>query len=167
MTISNQKIDPWWDNKKLSEMSRDEWESLCDHCGKCCLIKLEDEEDGQVYYTDVVCDLFQNENCHCGDYWNRETLVPSCIRLTQDNLDSIHWMPPSCAYRRIQDEQGLPEWHHLVSGDKKTIHTAGQSVKNRTIFEKEIVNEQDYEEHVVEWPLIEKNAKNKQEINQS
>jgi len=159
--LNNKKSKNWWDNKKLSELSRDEWESLCDHCGKCCLIKLEDQEDGQVYYTDVVCDLFQNDNCHCGDYWNRETLVPTCIRLTQDNLDDINWMPPSCAYRSIQDEQGLPEWHHLVSGDKKSIHRAGYSVKDRTIFEKEIVNEEDFEEHVVEWPLIEENAKHK------
>ncbi|HFC91290.1 MAG TPA: YcgN family cysteine cluster protein [Leucothrix mucor] len=140
-------------------MSRDEWESLCDHCGKCCLIKLEDEEDGQVYYTDIVCDLFQNKDCHCGDYWNRETLVPTCIRLTQDNLDDISWMPPSCAYRSIQDQQGLPEWHHLVSGDKKSIHRAGHSVKGRTIFEKEIIGEEEYEEHIVEWPLIEENVR--------
>lgn len=167
MTISNQESSPWWENKKLSEISRDEWESLCDHCGKCCLIKLEDEEDGQVYYTNVICDLFKNENCHCSDYWNREALVPTCIRLTQDNLEHINWMPPSCAYRRIQDEQGLPDWHHLVSGDKNTIHKVGKSVKNRTIFEKEIINEQDYEEHVVEWPLIEKSAKHKQKASQS
>ena len=145
----------WWESTSLADMTREQWESLCDHCGKCCLIKLEDEDDGQVYYTDVVCDLFQDEDCHCSDYWNRETLVPTCVRLTQDNLDTINWMPPSCAYRSIQDEQGLPEWHHLVSGNKATIHQQGQSVKGRTIFEKEIKHADDYQEHVVEWPLVE------------
>ena len=145
----------WWDTTSLTNMTREQWESLCDHCGKCCLIKLEDEDDGQVYYTDVVCDLFKNDDCHCSDYWNRETLVPACIRLTQDNLDGINWMPPSCAYRRIRDEQGLPEWHHLVTGDKASIHQQAQSVKDRTVFEKEIKHTDDYEEHVVEWPLVE------------
>jgi len=145
----------WWESTSLADMTREQWESLCDHCGKCCLIKLEDEDDGQVYYTDVVCDLFQDKDCHCSDYWNRETLVPTCVRLTQDNLDTINWMPPSCAYRSIQDEQGLPEWHHLVSGNKATIHQQGQSVKGRTIFEKEIKHADDYQEHVVEWPLVE------------
>jgi uncharacterized cysteine cluster protein YcgN (CxxCxxCC family) len=151
------KQNHWWENTKLADMSREQWESLCDHCGKCCLIKLEDEEDGQVYYTDVICDLFQDENCHCGDYWNRETRVPTCIRLTQDNLEQINWMPPSCAYRRIQDQQGLPEWHHLITGDKNVIHSVGCSVKGKTIFEKQIHNEYEFEEHIVEWPIREKN----------
>lgn len=150
----------WWNTIPLTEMSRGQWESVCDHCGKCCLIKLEDEADGQVYYTDIVCDLFNNEDCHCNDYWNRETLVPSCIRLTQNNLDQIHWMPPSCAYRRLQDQQGLPQWHHLISNDKKTIHHQGYSVKDKTIFEKTIKHNEDFEEHVVEWPLIEEKNKN-------
>jgi len=149
--------NPWWENTKLTDMSREQWESLCDHCGKCCLIKLEDETNGHVYYTDVICDLFQDENCHCSDYWNRETRVPTCIRLTQHNLDQISWMPPSCAYRRIRDKQGLPSWHHLITGDKNSIHTSGYSVKGKTIFEKEIKNEYQFEEHIVEWPIIEKN----------
>jgi len=154
--MKNKQSSHWWDTKNLADMSYSEWESLCDHCGKCCLIKLEDEEDGQVYYTDVICDLFKDEDCHCGDYWHREVLVPGCIRLTQDNLECIHWMPPSCAYRRIRDQQGLASWHHLVSGDKNTIHNTGNSVKGKTIFEKEIKHEQDLEKHIVKWPLIEK-----------
>lgn len=155
--MSSTEKNNWWDTIKLSEMSRDQWEQLCDHCGKCCLVKLEDEEDGQVYYTDIVCDLFIDADCHCSDYWNREVRVPTCIRLTQDNLDQINWMPPSCAYRRIQDEQGLPQWHHLISGSKDKIHEVGQSVKGKTVFEKNIKNKADYEEHVVEWPLIDAN----------
>ena len=143
----------FWKEKTLTEMSREEWESLCDHCGKCCLTKLEDEDDiGSVYYTNIVCDLLDERDGSCTDYWNRETLVPTCLRLTQDNLDQIGWLPPSCAYRRIMEGRGLAKWHHLVSGDKNTIHEMGHSVLGRVVFEKEI-NEDDLEEHIVTWPL--------------
>lgn len=150
---------PFWKTKNLSEMTRDEWESLCDHCGKCCLIKLQDE-DGEnddalsVYYTNIVCDLFDMQTGHCNDYQNRETLVPSCLRLTQDNLDEIEWLPLSCAYRRIMEGRGLADWHHLISGDKNTIHQTGNSVLGRVVFEKN-VDEEQLEEHIVEWPLNE------------
>jgi uncharacterized cysteine cluster protein YcgN (CxxCxxCC family) len=162
---------PFWDEKSLTKMNRKEWESLCDHCGKCCLMKLQDVsedeqaeakvEDNQdpyaVFYTNIVCDLFNPKDASCTDYWNRETRVPTCLRLTQDNLEQIDWMPPSCAYRRILEGQGLADWHHLVSGDKNTIHQTGNSVLGKVTFEKEINPENDdeypYEEHIVEWPL--------------
>jgi len=148
---------PFWKTKKLTEMTRKEWESLCDHCGKCCLIKLADEDEAEdeaqsVYYTNIVCDLFDMQTGHCTDYQNRETLVPTCLRLTQDNLDQIEWLPLSCAYRRIMEGRGLADWHHLVSGDKKTIHQTGNSVLEKVVFEKDI-NEEELEEHIVEWPL--------------
>ncbi len=144
---------PFWKEKSLTEMSREEWESLCDHCGKCCLTKLEDEDDiGSIYYTNIVCDLFDEKDGSCTDYWNRETLVPTCLRLTQDNLDQIEWLPPSCAYRRIMEGRGLAKWHHLISGDKNTIHETSNSVLGRVVFEKE-VNEEELEEHIVTWPL--------------
>jgi uncharacterized cysteine cluster protein YcgN (CxxCxxCC family) len=145
---------PFWEEKSLTEMSRDEWESLCDHCGKCCLLKLEDEDDeaGSVYYTNIVCNLFNLNDGHCTDYQNREELVPSCIRLTQDNLDNIAWLPPSCAYRSVMEGRGLHDWHHLISGDKNTIHKTGNSVLGKVIFEKD-VDEDQIEEYIVEWPL--------------
>ena len=137
-------------------MTREEWESLCDHCGKCCLMKLEDasEEDAarSVYYTDIVCDLFNQKDGSCTDYWNREELVPTCLRLTQENLDQIEWLPPSCAYRRIMEGRGLASWHHLISGDKNTIHKTGHSVLGKTVFEKDVDGDE-LEEHIVEWPL--------------
>lgn len=143
----------FWDEKTLAEMSRDEWESICDHCGKCCLMKLQDEDEAQsVYFTDIVCDLFNLNDGSCTDYWNREVLVPTCIRLTQDNLDQIEWLPPSCSYRSVMEGRGLPAWHHLVSGSKKTIHEAGHSVLGKVVFEKD-ANEEELEEHIVEWPL--------------
>ncbi len=143
---------PFWDEKSLTEISREEWESLCDHCGKCCLLKLEDENDSSVYYTHIICNLFDVKVGGCTDYWNREVLVPTCLRLTQDNLEQIEWMPPSCAYRRIMEGRGLAKWHHLVSGDKNTIHETGNSVLGRVIFEKD-VDEETLEEHIVTWPL--------------
>ncbi|HIP94826.1 MAG TPA: YcgN family cysteine cluster protein [Leucothrix sp.] len=147
----------FWKTKSLIEMSREEWESLCDHCGKCCLIKLQDSNDENdealsVYYTNIVCNLFDMQTGHCSDYQNRETLVPTCLRLTQDNLEQIEWLPPSCAYRCIMEGRGLADWHHLVSGDKNTIHQTGNSVLRKIVFEKDTEEEQ-LEEHIVEWPL--------------
>jgi uncharacterized cysteine cluster protein YcgN (CxxCxxCC family) len=152
---------PFWKTKPLTKMSHEEWESLCDHCGKCCLLKLQDDEadaiePDTVYYTNIVCNLFDKQSGHCTDYSNRETRVPTCLRLTQQNLDHINWLPPSCAYRRIMEGQGLPDWHHLVSGDKNTIHETGHSVLGKVIFEKDVDEDalnNDYEEHIVEWPL--------------
>lgn len=164
---------PFWTEKPLSRMSREEWESLCDHCGKCCLLKLQDEDETSeveyededsvsqthntpvehtVYYTDIVCDLFDQQSGHCTDYWNRETRVPGCLRLTRKNLDKINWLPPSCAYRRIMEGRGLPDWHHLVSGDKRKIHETGHSVQGKVVYEKDI-DQNDVEEHIVTWPL--------------
>lgn len=152
----------FWEQKPLGEMNREEWESLCDHCGKCCLLKLQDEDSasddaGSVYYTNIVCDLFYQNSGHCSDYYNRETLVPSCLRLTPDNLEAIAWMPLSCAYRRIMEGRGLADWHHLVSGDKQTIHTTGNSVLGKVVQEKQLKQTNDseihYEEYIVQWPL--------------
>jgi len=150
----NSDVKPFWQTKSLTEMHRDEWESLCDHCGKCCLLKLQDAEDDEesVYYTNVVCNLFDKDDGHCTDYWNRETLVPSCLRLTQDNLSSLEWMPPSCSYRRIMEGRGLASWHHLITGDKNTIHEKNKSVLGKVVFEKD-VNDEELEEHIVTWPL--------------
>jgi uncharacterized cysteine cluster protein YcgN (CxxCxxCC family) len=143
----------FWEEKSLTEMSRDEWESLCDHCGKCCLIKLEDEDEARsVYYTNIVCDLFNQSDASCTDYWHREERVPSCLRLTQDNLEQLEWMPPNCAYRRVMEGRGLADWHHLISGDKNTIHQTGNSVLGKVVFENQ-VDEEQLEEHIVEWPL--------------
>ena len=145
---------PFWEEKSLAEMSREEWESLCDHCGKCCLLKLEDEDDeaGSVYYTNIVCHLFNHDDGHCTDYSNREQRVPTCLRLTQDNLDDIAWLPPSCSYRSVMEGRGLEDWHHLISGDKNTIHETGNSVLGKVVSEKD-VDEDEIEEYIVEWPL--------------
>ncbi|MEE9352028.1 MAG: YcgN family cysteine cluster protein [Thiotrichaceae bacterium] len=145
--------DAWWDKKRLGELSQDEWEQLCDHCGKCCLLKLEDEDSGDVYYTDVACKLMNASDCTCSQYSEREKLVPDCLKLTKENLEQISWMPLSCAYRRIMEGRGLPGWHHLVCGDKEEIHRQGCSVVGKFIYEGD-VNDENIEERIVEWPLL-------------
>lgn len=123
---------PFWKRKTLHEMSHEEWESLCDGCGKCCLIGLEDEDTGQIYLTDVACKLFDGARCQCSDYANRQAKVPDCVQLTPDNVPTLAWLPKTCAYRLVSEGRDLYPWHHLVSGDPEAIHRANVSVRGKT-----------------------------------
>jgi len=151
-TAHKQPSSAWWEHKSLHEMNQDEWEQLCDHCGKCCLHKLEDMDDSTVYYTKIACRLMDAKSCHCTDYANRQTLVPDCVKLSINNLATIDWMPPSCSYRLLKEGQTLPAWHHLRTGDKQSVHQAQASVVGRFIYETTI-NPDDLEDYIVEWPL--------------
>ena len=126
---------PFWQTKRLEEMSEAEWESLCDGCGRCCLHKLRDEETEALSFTNVACRLLDLHQCSCSDYPRRQAQVPDCVSLSPDALDEIDWLPPSCAYRRIQEGRGLAWWHPLVSGDPETVHQAGVSVRGRAVSE--------------------------------
>lgn len=141
----------FWDEKSLDEMTTVEWEALCDGCGRCCLMKLEDEDTGEIYNSDVRCRLLNGDNCRCSDYPNRQALVKDCIKLTPENVGTIDWIPKSCAYRRLAEGRGLAWWHPLISGDPETVITAGVSVKGRTVAESE-VKPGTWEEHLAEWP---------------
>ena len=134
---------PFWQTKRLEQMTREEWESLCDGCGLCCLIRFEDEDTGDVFPTRVHCKLFDGQACACTDYVNRKQHVPDCIKLTPWNIEALGWMPLSCAYRRIHEGRGLANWHHLVSGDRETVHTAGVSIRGQTINELELDRPED------------------------
>lgn len=145
---------PFWKAKKLKQMSFDEWESLCDGCGRCCLHKLEDEETEDVYYTSVACQLLDTHSCQCRDYENRKTLVPECTKLTIADIPHFHWLPATCAYRLISEGKELPQWHPLVSGSKESVHAAGISVRRYARSELSIPAE-DWEDYII--PLTEIN----------
>lgn len=162
-----QSNTPFWQTKSLKEMTRPEWESLCDGCAKCCLHKLI-EDDGvdeeavdtdfindneELHYTNVACQYLNDKKCECTVYTKRTQLVPSCVQLTQDNLDQVFYMPTSCSYRRLAEGRGLPSWHPLLNkGKKSAMHKAGMSVRGKVIFD-DMVTEEQYEDFIVVWPL--------------
>ena len=134
---------PYWETKTLRQMTVAEWESLCDGCGLCCLIRFEDEDTGEIIPTRVACRLFDGDRCRCTDYANRKTHVPDCIKLTPYNIDDLMWMPKSCAYRRLHEGKGLPSWHPLITGDPESVHKAGVSVRGQTISEASLPDPED------------------------
>ncbi len=130
MTEQDKTSKEFWKEKRLSQMSHDEWESLCDGCGRCCLHKLEDEDDGQIYYTRAACSLLDVSSCRCKDYGNRETLMPDCIQLSVEKAEYFNWLPETCAYRLLAEGEPLPEWHPLITGDPDSVIRAGISVRD-------------------------------------
>lgn len=135
-------------------MTAAEWESLCDGCGRCCVIKLEDAETGQIDDTDVACKLFDSQMCRCQDYANRQVRVPDCVKLSPDTAASISWMPKTCAYRLLAEGRPLYWWHPLVSGDPESVHEAGISVRDQVVDERKVADAE-LEDHIVFWPLPE------------
>lgn len=140
--------DEFWKSKELTEMSPQEWESLCDGCGKCCLEKIQWEGTNDIDYTDVACKLLDIETCQCSNYPERDKHVSNCVRLDANNIEGLFWMPKTCAYRLLAEGKDLPYWHPLVTGDKNSIHSVGQSVRDRAIAEKDAG---DLEDHIVYW----------------
>lgn len=140
---------PFWKRKTLAEMTREEWESLCDGCARCCLAKLEDEDTGEIAYTNVACRLLDHESCRCTKYAQRSRFVPDCITLTPENVGQLRWMPSTCAYRLLTEGKDLPDWHPLVSGTPESVHWAGISVRGRIVSERKAI---DLEDYIVTWP---------------
>jgi len=140
----------FWKTRKLNEMTTEEWESLCDNCGKCCLHKLEDEDTGQIVYTSVACRLIDLNNCRCTRYSERTRLVPECIELKHYNFVELHWLPSTCAYRLINDGNELPAWHPLMTGSSESIKDACISISSYAIKESDVFDE-DLEDFVLDW----------------
>jgi uncharacterized cysteine cluster protein YcgN (CxxCxxCC family) len=140
----------FWETKNLIDMNENEWESLCDKCGKCCVIKLEDFDTQEVHYTNVSCKLLCEKSASCKDYENRKSIVPDCIILSPDNLKDLKWMPETCAYKLLNEGKNLPYWHPLLSGNDKEIVNSGNSVKNRVTNENEI-KIKDLPDYIFNW----------------
>ena len=138
----------FWKTKKLTEMTDEEWESLCDNCGKCCLHKLEDEESGKIVFTDVACKLMNLNTCRCTHYNERNRLVPECLDLKHDDFTQFNWLPSTCAYRLLNDGKELPAWHPLISGTTSSVKRAGVSISSYAIKESMVMN---LEDHIIEW----------------
>lgn len=143
---------PFWQTKPLEAMSEAEWESLCDGCGRCCLVKLEDEDSGEIHFTDVGCRLLDGESCRCRDYANRTAEVPDCVRLSPQNIAGLRWMPPTCAYRLLAEGKGLPDWHPLVSGRPESVVEAGVSVKGRLSGPEDAFLVPELIDRIRDWP---------------
>lgn len=140
----------FWKNFSLEQLNHAEWEALCDGCGQCCLIKLEDEDTQEVAYTKVACKLLDCKTGHCSNYAERLHYVPDCIQLTPEKLQRIHWLPSSCAYRRIKEGKDLPTWHYLKSGNRQSVISARKSVAGRCLSEAD-VDEDEIEDYIVRW----------------
>jgi uncharacterized cysteine cluster protein YcgN (CxxCxxCC family) len=141
---------PFWQRKSLTEMTSQEWEWLCDGCGKCCLHKLEDEDSGNVFYTDVACRLLDSKTCQCSDYSHRLERVPDCLQARPEDIAQFHWLPDTCAYRVLSEGGQLAEWHPLLSGSENSVHRAGISVKGRCVSEFD-VTDVDLEDRIIHW----------------
>ena len=140
----------FWKTTPLNKMSRAQWESLCDGCGKCCVHKLEDEDTGALMATNVACRLLDRRTGQCKDYRNRKAHIPECVRLTPAMIPKLDWLPSTCAYLLVYEGKDLPKWHPLVSGDKESVHKAKQSVRGWTVSEDEAGP---LEQHIVDRPL--------------
>ena len=126
---------------------------LCDGCGRCCLLKLEDDETGQLHHTRLACRLLDIGSCRCRDYDNRHAKVSDCIRIDAAAVRSLRWLPPTCGYRLVAEGKDLLWWHPLISRDPDTVHVAGISVRGLARSETG-VRERDFERYIIAPDLI-------------
>lgn len=140
----------FWEHKTLDQLSVEEWEALCDGCGRCCLLKIEDADSGDLFYTNVVCEYYDQDRCRCSQYADRSLLVPDCIKVTPEVARTQTWLPDTCAYRLLAEGKPLYDWHPLLSGDPQSVHAAGVSIRDRVISET-YVHPDELAEHLVHW----------------
>jgi uncharacterized cysteine cluster protein YcgN (CxxCxxCC family) len=142
-------MNQFWKEKSLEKLNHVEWESLCDGCGKCCSHKFIDEDTDKLYFTSITCELFDPEKCQCSDYKNRISKVSACLKISTKSPEVFQWLPKTCAYSLINQGLDLPDWHHLVSGDKDLIHQEGHSVRGKVIFESDLDEGEEIEDFII------------------
>ncbi|WP_311791053.1 MULTISPECIES: YcgN family cysteine cluster protein [Pantoea] len=140
---------PFWQTKRLDQMNDDEWESLCDGCGQCCLNKLQDADTDEIYFTNVACNQLNIKTCQCRNYERRFEYEEDCIKLTRENMTQFNWLPRTCAYRLLGEGKALPAWHPLLSGSKSAMHSQRISVRYIAVRESEV---RDWEDHIIDRP---------------
>ncbi len=141
----------FWKTKNLSEMSTEEWESLCDGCGLCCLHKLEDEDTGDVFFTSIACRLIDMETCRCTRYAERTQIIPDCLDLRTLDTAQYHWLPISCAYRLVHEGKDLPAWHPLLSKNPDSVNEAKISIRHYARIESPDDDLEDLEDFILDW----------------
>ncbi len=146
--MSDQNL-PFWETKTLEEMTRDEWESLCDSCGRCCLHKLQNDYTDEIYYTQIVCGLLDEETCRCTKYEERSVLVPSCVTMKPEDARNLDWMPNTCAYKLLANNKTLPHWHPLLTGSRDAMLEEGIVVTGKVISEDK-VPEDEWQDYIIE-----------------
>jgi len=152
MSESEAEAAPFWRVKSLDEMTKDEWESLCDGCARCCLVKLEDEDTGEIHFTDLGCKLLDARSCRCRDYRRRRSRVHDCVKLTPEAARTLSWLPVTCAYRRLAEGRDLAWWHPLVSGTPDSVRQAGVSVAGRVTASEDDLPIELWPDRIVCWP---------------
>lgn len=139
----------FWRNTALEDMTPEQWDAICDGCGRCCLHKLREAETNEILWTNISCRLLDGQTCRCTKYASRQKYIPDCVSLTPAILEDIDWLPPSCAYRLLYEGFDLPPWHPLISGTQESVHQAGASVRGKCLDERRAGA---LEDHLADWP---------------
>lgn len=146
--MKSEGLKAFWETLSLEQMSDQQWESLCDGCARCCLLKLQDDETDETFYTRVSCRLLNLESCRCTDYKNRASRVPECLQLRKMSSQEYLWLPQSCAYRRLSEGKPLPGWHPLITADPHSVRNAGVMVDAFAVSE-EYIHPEQLEQHII------------------
>ncbi|MBE6452158.1 MAG: YcgN family cysteine cluster protein [Alphaproteobacteria bacterium] len=142
-------IEPeFWKKKKLEDMSKEEWELLCDGCGKCCLNKMQIRKN--IKFTNTVCRFLDCHSCLCQIYHHRFEKVPDCRDIDISAIrEQPRWLPKTCAYWLLDNGYDLPDWHPLITGKAESVHQAKMSLRNRDVVSESRVT--DYEDYIIDW----------------
>ncbi len=140
---------PFWLTKSLDQMSDQQWESLCDGCGRCCLHKIEDEDTQELLYTRIACRQLDLSCLRCSDYPGRFKAVPECLNVRDLAPEQYRWLPVSCAYRLLSEGQPLADWHPLISADPQSVVDADISIIRWAVSETK-VRDEEWFDHVLD-----------------